>query len=265
MKALFGLVFLLWVMSLGSGAQTTVTFYKSLEQESDLFTTDPIGNIYLVKNRNVLVKYSPDGDSLAVFNEVVYGKISRIDAINPLRVLVYYADYGRIVILDNMLSQKNVLNLRKINRYNIPCIANSADGNIWLMDAGTGELLKIDDRLDIKFQSPLRNILDFAVMPVGMQESNRELYLVDTANGVLHFDRFGFYVNKYPFYSSSVQVLYPYILFRSDSTFHSYETKTLYEQTLLIPEAISCLGIRLERDQLYIRRKNRIDLYKINL
>ena len=59
------------------------------------FTVDNLGNIYILGKDNQLRKLSPQGDSLAVFNDVRrFGRIASIDVTNPLKILVYYREFS---------------------------------------------------------------------------------------------------------------------------------------------------------------------------
>src|SRR5215212_6022306 len=55
------------------------------------FAVDNLDNIYVLNSTDQLKKYNARGDSIAVFNNVKkFGRISTIDASNPLKVLLYY-------------------------------------------------------------------------------------------------------------------------------------------------------------------------------
>jgi hypothetical protein len=237
-----------------------LSLIKSINVSNGYFTTDPIGNIYLVKDENFLVKYNARGDSLAVFNDVGFGSITSIDATNPLRVLVFYADFGRIKILDNMLSLKNELDLTRLGLFNVPAVANSQDGTIWVYDPA-GRLLKIDDRLEIKHSYLLRNMLDYSVSPSHLVERERILYMTDTAQGILQFDRFGFYRTVYRFSAAESNVLNGYIVYYHQGSLHSYHTKSLRSATVQLPNPEDILNARLEKNLIFILRNEKLDIY----
>ena len=76
------------------------TFALALTVPQDIvdFSVDNLGNIYVINTDNQLKKLSPQGDSLAVFDDVRrYGKISFVDVTNPLNILVYYRDFTTII------------------------------------------------------------------------------------------------------------------------------------------------------------------------
>ncbi|QLH46710.1 MAG: hypothetical protein HWD58_14410 [Bacteroidota bacterium] len=107
---------------------------KSISVSAKSFTTDATGNVYLIRGSNELIKYNASGDSVGIFNEVRRGRITQVDATNPLRVILFLAESGQVMLLDNLLSLKNQFRLTDMGIFNAPCLANSADGDIWVYD-----------------------------------------------------------------------------------------------------------------------------------
>lgn len=247
-----------------SYGQDELIFQKSIPCNSSLFTTDAIGNLYVIKSNNTLVKYNAEGDSIGLFNEVRNGKITHIDATNPLRLLLYYANYGQIVVLDNMLSVKSILKLPQINLQNIKCVASSADGKVWIYDPVEARLLKIDDKLNIQFSSPMRNILDQQLDPIFMVEQNRNLYIIDSLQGIFKFDLFGFYTNTYSFKTKEVQLFQNDLVFTDAIALHAYNTQTITEKKIKLPPLLDIHQVRVERNKVYIRLPNEIQIYSLN-
>jgi hypothetical protein len=249
---------------LRASANDSVQFVKTIPCFAKLFTTDAIGNIYVVTRNNSLVKYNANGDSLAVFNEVRQGKITQVDATNPLRILVYFSNYGQILILDNMLTLKSILKLPQIGLQNIRCIANSVDSKIWIYDPFEARLLKVDDKLNTQFSIPMRNILETPLDPIYMVEQDRNLYVVDSTLGIFKFDLFGFYNTSYLFNTNEVQCFKSDIVYWNKTVLVSYNTQTLYEKKLLLPSISDVLQVRVERNKVYIRSSNSIQIYNLN-
>ncbi|MFI5142352.1 MAG: hypothetical protein ACHQII_08350, partial [Bacteroidia bacterium] len=57
----------------------------TIKSTSDFFTTDNLGNTYLIKGEEIK-KYSQTGDLLKIFSNKTTGKITSLDATNPLRI-----------------------------------------------------------------------------------------------------------------------------------------------------------------------------------
>lgn len=226
--------------------------------------TDHVGNLYVVRQHNVLVKYNSNGDSIAVFNEVRKGKITQIDATNPLRILLFIQDFSQIIVLDNMLSRKNWLRLNTIGLLNVTSIASSADGNIWCYDASQGNLFKIDDRLTIKLQQPLRTILDRTPTLSYMVEEERVLYAVDSSYGIEKFDLYGYHLSSYPIKTKEIQWFNHQLVYLRSPELICYQTMSMKEKYVRLSDPSTLLQARLERNGLFIRRANKVEVYQLN-
>ncbi|MCF8294031.1 MAG: hypothetical protein K9I70_09490 [Chitinophagaceae bacterium] len=262
MKTIFFYTFLLLLKTQLCSADSLV-FLKTIPIEARLVSTDPVGNIYLVKENNTLLRLNDKGDSIGVFNEIKKGKISHIDASNPLRILLFFSDYNQLVVLNNMLTRKNVYQLNSIGLNNVSCIANSADGNIWLYDQSSGSLLKVNEQLTILQNTNLRTISENPTSPTDMTEYDRALYIADTVDGIRKFDQFGFYNTTYHIKTSSFQFFNAYLVYFSTPYLFSYHTKSFTERKLPLPEPENILQLRVERNRLVILRKDRVDLFEL--
>jgi len=147
------------------------------------FSTDNLGNIYLLTATNQLKKVNEKGDSIAVYNDVRrYGKIYSVDAANPLKVLVYYKDFATAVVLDRLLNVRAAIDLRKQNILQVTAITSSYDNNIWLYDELDSKLKKIDDKGNVLLESTdFRQIFDSVPSPSVMYDRDGLLYLYKPA------------------------------------------------------------------------------------
>lgn len=157
------------------------------------FTTDNLGNIYLLSSANQIKKVNQKGDSIAVYNDVKrYGNVFSIDATNPLKVLVYYKDFATVVALDRLLNVRNIIDFRKQNILQVTAVTSSYDNNIWLFDELDSKLKKVDDNGNVLTESTdFRQIFDSVPSPVVMYDRDGQLYLYDPQKGLLVFDYYG--------------------------------------------------------------------------
>lgn len=241
-------------------ASDSLVLKKSIPINSHLFTTDPIGNFYVVVNNNSLIKYNKNGDSISSFNEITKGKISHIDATNPLRILLFIADYAHIIILDNLLSKKHSFKITDLGIFNASCIAQSQNNNIWIYDP-IGELINISENQKVLFNIPLRNILDAELQPVSIVELNNNLYIVDTTYGLFSFDQFGYFQKQYNIKTKDIQYFNSQLVYFNNQYLYTYHINSMNEKKIKIHDSENIIKIRLERNQLYILRKNFLELY----
>lgn len=163
------------------------------------FTTDNLGNIYLLTAGNQVKKLNDQGDSTAVYNDVKrYGKIFSIDATNPLKLLVYYKDFATIAVLDRLLNVRNTIDLRQQNILQVQAITSSYDNNIWLFDELDSRVKKVDEKGNVMQESvDFRQIFDSVPVPSVMYDRDGQLYLYDQRRGLLVFDYYGGKKNNY--------------------------------------------------------------------
>ncbi|GEO11958.1 hypothetical protein SAE01_44540 [Segetibacter aerophilus] len=170
-----------------------VSLIQTLKENVKDFTTDNLGNIYLLTGTNQVKKVNEKGDSIAVYNDVRrYGKVYSLDATNPLKILVYYKDFSTVVILDRLLNVRATVNLRQQNILQATAIATSYDSNIWVFDELENKLKKIDESGKVLMTSTdFRQIFDSVPTPNTMYDRDGQLYLYDPLKGLLVFDYYG--------------------------------------------------------------------------
>ncbi|WP_297815690.1 hypothetical protein [Segetibacter sp.] len=176
-----------------------VSLLQTLKASVKDFTTDHLGNMYLLTATNQVKKVNERGDSIAVYNDVRrYGKVYSIDATNPLKILVYYKDFSTIIILDRLLNIRGMVNLRQQNILQATAITTSYDNNIWVFDELENKLKKIDDTGRVLTESSdFRQIFDSVPTPNAMYDRDGQLYLYDPSKGLLVFDYYGGRKNNY--------------------------------------------------------------------
>jgi hypothetical protein len=244
-------------------ASDSLLLKRSIPIKARLLSTDQLGNVLLVKENNTLLKLNAAGDSIGIFNEIKKGKVTQIDATNPLRILLYFADYNQIVVLNNMLTQKTVLKLNSVGLFNSSCVASSADGSIWVFDPVMASLIKLSEQMEVLQTSNLRNQQENPVRPSCMIEFDRSLFLADTIEGIRKFDLFGFYNTTYHFPTDNLQLFNNYMVYYKRPFLYSYHLTTLREQAIRIPHDEDVLSVRIERKFVYVLRQERLDIYEL--
>jgi len=190
------LFFLINTSSVFAFAQTEL---KIADEVID-YKVDRIGNVYFYDAKNILTKYETKIQRYTKFADLKSGKISSIDVSNPLRVVVFYADQAIVKFLDVNLTEINSLQIR--NTYPdgwVSSIASSNNNGLWMYDNLNRRLLKLDDQLNVIFQSgDLYLVLSKKIIPHAIVEYGDELFLVDKKNGIFVFDLFGGYKKTIP-------------------------------------------------------------------
>ena len=248
--------------------QSTDTFFVfnklAGEQVTD-FTIDNLGNLYIVNNTGQLKKIGPAGDSIAVFNNVrQYGKIYFMDVTNPLRVLLYFRDFGTIVVLDRFLNTRATIDLRKQQLFQVNAIGQSYDNNIWVFDELESKLKRISEDGRVLDQSnDFRMIVDTAPSPQFIVDQNRLVYLYDSLKGVYLFDYYGAFKNRIQLKGwTDFTVIGNAMYGRDANLLYRYEPGTLNLQNYPIPVAMQdAQKIKIAPGFLYVLRNNRLEVF----
>ena len=247
--------------------RSTSSFALALTVAQDIvdFSVDNLGNIYVINTDNQLKKLSPQGDSLAVFNDVRrYGKIATIDVTNPLKILVYYRDFTTIIELDRFLNIINTIDLRKQNILQAKAVGLAYDNNVWVFDELDAKLKRIaDDGTLVDQTTDFRQLFDTVPDPILIRDREGLVYLYDTAKGVYIFDHYGTLKTHLDFSGwKDFDVIGKNILGRDDAKFYRYQQGTLNMQEEAIPAAYrGASHIRITPTVIYVLKKTGLEIY----
>lgn len=109
------------------------------------FSVDELGYIYVVTDDNNLLRCDEEFNTLFQYSNKRLGRIHSIDVSNPLKLMVFFKDYGVVVSLDNTLSESNMIDLNDLELYDIHAIAMANDNNLWIYDPIQLKVKKIDN------------------------------------------------------------------------------------------------------------------------
>ncbi len=226
----------------------------TLKIKSDFFTTDNIGNLYVVKGDEIK-KYNPAGELLKVYSNKKLGRITSIDASNPLRVLIFYKDFAQLIFLDSQLSQNGEsISLENIFLEQSDLACNSFNNGVWLYNRQNAELVRLDDNLNkIVSTGNLNRLLNTELHPNFMMEHNGYVYLNNVSEGVLVFDIYGTYYKTLPVKGiKSFQLRDNDLFYYAAPDFKVYNTKLISTNALAVNDSL-VIQIRTEKNRYYFQ------------
>lgn len=213
---------------------------KTLKVTGAQLAVDKLDNLYVLSNNEQLKKYSPNGDSIAVYNEVKrFGKLHTIDVSNPLKLLLYYKDFSTVVILDRLLGLRASLDLRRHSIQQASAIGLSYDNNLWVFDALNNKLKKLDEQGNLLMETAdFRTLFNSRFQPTTIIDQNNSVYLYDPAVGVYQFDHFGTFQKKHAITKwQNIAVVGKHIIGIAGNTLVAYNTSTLLQQHYQFPSS----------------------------
>ncbi|MEJ7736008.1 MAG: hypothetical protein WKF97_01165 [Chitinophagaceae bacterium] len=245
--------------------QDSLQLVKIIKGDIVDFTVDNLGNVYTLSRSNQLKKLNANGDSTGVFNDVrQYGRVASIDAGNPLKLLLFYKDFGTIVVLDRFLNVRNTINLRNRNIFMARAISQSYDNGIWVYDEQEARLKRMNDEGEIIDQSgDFRLFMEAAPSPVQIVDHDRIVYLYDPEKGVFMFDYFGSLRNKVALLGwQDFQVVDGKVFGRKQTIIEQYQPGSLSLKVKALDRYLAGVTrIKISVTQLYCLKDGEIKVY----
>ena len=242
-------------------------FLKTIKGDFTYFNVDNLDNIYLITKNNQLKKLHPNGDSVAVFNDVKkYGNPDFVDVTNPLKSLLYYKNYSTVVVLDRLLTQRNMINLRKQNIFYVNNVTLSYDNYMWLFDEEDYRLKKIDEEGKIlQSSTDWRMLFDTVPAPVKIIDRDNFVYLYDPAKGFYIFDYYGGFKNRLAFLNwTNVEVNGTTVYGFEETKLYSYQLKSLQLKEYKLPAFFGkYISIKAMNGLVYLLNERGVDIYQI--
>lgn len=249
------MVFLLFCLHVNAQTDNSWKLVKTITGNIADFTTDNLGNIFLISDNQQVKKLNDRFDSVGIFNDVRrYGKLYSIDASNPMKLLLYYREFSTIVVLDRFLNTINIIDLRKADIFQCRAITQSFDNNIWLFDDQDYKIKKIDDGGKLLSESnDFRILFDDPPRPEKIEDYNRFLYLYDSVKGLSIFDYYGTLKNQVAFKNlKDVQGFSKGVIARDDKGLIYYEPASITTTQKPLPvNAVNAVKIKISGSKLF--------------
>lgn len=233
--------------------------------EAKLIATDKLQQLYIVTEKNEVIKYNPEGKELFRFSNNTLGELTHIDATNPFSVLLYYPDYMTVYTLGRTLNQTGEFNLFDLNLTDVQAVGMANDNNLWLYDDVFYKIKKINRKGDILRQSEnLQNQLDKLIEPNFIVERENLLYVNDPKLGVLVFDIYGQYVKTLDIKNlTSFQIMGEQLIYQEENQLKSFHLKSLVSKIIDLPAGISNEHqVQIQKSNLFVMKKKSLLIYK---
>ena len=188
---------------------------------------DGLGNNYFIKN-NVFIKQNET--QTWEYKNVALGKITSVDYVNPLKIVVFYEDFNTIITLDNQLNEIQKLNLFEIdNTIFASKIGMASQNQFWIYNALTQQILLFDylKNTSKTVGNPIAENIKYT------QSDFNNFYWIDEINNWYSIDIFGkvtLLANIPPF--EKIQIIdHEKLLFSRDNTLYclNNQSKTIFE------------------------------------
>lgn len=219
---------------------------SDIEVNVFLAEIDKLGNLYVVTDKNILIKYDKNNREKYRYANKRSGRITQLDVSNPLKILLFFDDFNYLLVLDATLTEVIDFKIEDFEMTDITAAAIANDDNYWVYDPVQFRLLKINHRGIILTQSSNTN--DFGMDGTNIsriRESGNFVILCDNSKGFYIFDNLGQYVKTldipnvdyFQFYGRSI-FYYAGNMLRAANIQTGLTTDVIVAENILHPDSL---------------------------
>jgi hypothetical protein len=153
--------------------------------------SDKLGNYFVVNREGALQKFDINGKVSFSYTNLRMGRITSFDAIDPMKILVFFRESQQLIVLDNTLSEISNVPLNQLEGRYFSSVARTLDGSMVLFDNYYELLLKTSDKLQIEDESfPLFQEGFPGYKPQQMKSNSGNIVLNDPKRGFIIMDNY---------------------------------------------------------------------------
>lgn len=191
------LLLLLSLCSFGTNLQAQFQLTKIIDKEAKSVYMDNLDQVYLLRSNNELLKYDVNGQLKQRYSNNRLGTLTTVDVTNPLRILLFYADFQQVVVLDNNLAELSNFSFSQKGNFQITAIAASNSQSFWVFDELSQQLIRYNPMMEEEFRSvSFLQLLDEMIKVKQIFTDDNHILLQISSQDVLELDRFGALVRK---------------------------------------------------------------------
>lgn len=261
------LLILLWTPLLPAQVRPVLEKTIPLPSPVDQFAVDQFGHLYLVQNSQV-EEWDAQGKRLASFSDPLLGDISDIDALNPLRPLLFYEPVNTLILLDNRLNRYREINLLDLGLTDPQMVTYGDQDHLWVYDQSQDQLIRyaIQSGRESYRTPQITQLLQQQNQPDGLYSSYDQVVLTTPQKGALIFDAQGSFRQRIPLPDSSQVTFHNQRLLCLSAAggLLLFDLKKGLRYAGLLPGS-PARQIALEGDKLYVLRPRQLAVYRLQI
>jgi len=229
---------------------------------ADFIKIDHYGNIYAIKETN-LTKFSSQGKMLFTFSDYKSGVISSVDVFNPMKIMLFYQDAGKLIFLNEQLAPiTEPVSLYDADYFTISLASYSAANQIHLYDYANKYLLTLDFNMREISKTPI-NFHSFNPMKM-IELEEKSVAFHDPKAGVYLFDSFGTFNKLIPVITSnSIEVTSELIYYTNNDEIMIYNYKVLNFETKQLPVSSVNQTLIYRNNMIFLLQNGTVWIYEL--
>lgn len=257
------MMILLLCFSLAKAQEFTII--AKIDTVAKLASVDNFGNLFVVTPKNEVLKFNPQGKFLWNYTNKTFGDISQLDVTDPLRVILFYAGFQQIVVLNNNLSEISQYSFNQNPDQQITLIASANNNGFWVYDQINRELRKLTNTFTDDLKSG--NIYQrngFDMQANFMVSDEQYVFINDVNEGVRIFDQYGNFIKTAVLESENeFEVNGQKIYFFKDKKLQNYNYQTFELKDVVLPLNTNITNALLRYNRLIILNEKGLTLWAV--
>lgn len=256
-------LFILLFLKAGLLLSQNYELITKIPVEEGFFTTDRFGNFYTIRKMEIK-KFNDQGVFYRSYNFNDLGYLNYMDATNPLKLMLFKADFNTIRIIDNRMNVQGELQLTYNPDLGLPKLACvTDDGNYWIYDQQNQRLVKVNQLVEtLIIGNSFNQFIEIPLNPKLLIAAENWLVMRNQDSTFFVFDRFGnYYRNMVIAGIKNIQVRGHLIQYFKQGKLFIIDLDTMKETFLETPLMKDATEVRMELHRLYIRKNNQIEVY----
>ncbi|TVZ52990.1 hypothetical protein [Dokdonia sp. Hel_I_53] len=255
------MIFILLITSaiLSRAQEYSAELVFEMPLKADFFIgVDDYNALYYAKDNQIIKQWD---DITMQFSALQLGKITSIDILNPLKIIVFYDNSNTVVILDNTLSEIERINFSTIPAYrNISHASNAGDRKLWIFNTDEQRLEIYDWGLrKITTQFPPRKSNETLVV------SNFNFAWVADDNSLSEYNIYGSFLDENHLKNIEFMSQSHGNLLLSANTIFQYKKKNAREFLKINLPELPLEQLYLNNEILYIYSHQKVKAFRIKL
>jgi hypothetical protein len=197
------------------------------------------------------------------FNET-NGALGGIDVANPMKPMLFYPEFSKVVVLDKLFAAKNEVSLREMGFANPTALAQSVEGRWWVYDASAARLKLVDEQMAVVAQTgDLRQELGSVSGVCSLAEGDWKVFVCDSVKGVHVFDFSGNYLNTLSIFTKKIKAGGGRLTYFKGEKMYGWTKLKSEEELFSIPQRkAKVLDAAIAKDRVVVLYEDRLVFYE---
>ncbi|HNV95491.1 MAG TPA: hypothetical protein PKG63_03380 [Bacteroidales bacterium] len=236
---------------------------RQIPIKSNFITSDIFDNVYVI-SKSDLKQLNSTGDVLKTYSNRNLGDITFVDATNPMRILLFYANFNQVVFINTKLSPiSEPVSLDDLGFTSVGIACSSSQNGFWIFDTRNSQPVLISSALQVIYKGTKIQFTDSLwPAPIYMSEQGKKLFIAFQGKGIYVFDQTAKFEKFLPIQDLKyIQVMGSYVYYLAEQKLRVLNLENM-ENLPYFDENQQYDSFCLINEQLVIADKQQLFFYK---